>query len=222
MQTQLQVSETDFQALLERLEAFDLKGQLFEYEKGVVIPTQGDTPFTPEVLDILFHSEDFKTLHSLVPMPTPNHTKIIGNLYFELRSQIQRNTLPYEVFPDGLHIFVQPENYRIADATLTERPAVFNEANQLTNPLVLFEVASPSTIRKDHGIKLRQYTQIESLHAYVLLAQDEKLVEYYIRNNEIWQYAYLMGEGAILALNALNLNLSVDALYADVDFENQK
>jgi len=219
MQTQLQVSATDFQALLERLEAFDLKGQLFEYEGGLVIPTQGDTPFTPEVLEVLFHSEDFKTLHSLIPMPTPNHTKIIGNLYFELRSQIQAQTLPYEVFPDGLHIFVQPENYRIADATLTERPAIFNETNQLTNPLVLFEVASPSTIRKDHGIKLRQYTQIESLHAYVLLAQDEKLCEFYVRQNNAWQYAYLMGEGATLELTHLNLSLSVDALYSDVDFE---
>lgn len=219
MQTQLQVSATDFQALLERLEAFDLKGQLFEYEGGLVIPTQGDTPFTPEVLEVLFHSEDFKTLHSLIPMATPNHTTIIGNLNHLLRSEVEKKQLPYRIFPDGLHIFVKPENYRIADATVTERPAIFNEANQLTNPLVLFEVASPSTIRKDHGIKLRQYTQIESLHAYVLLAQDEKLCEFYVRQNNAWQYAYLMGEGATLELTHLNLSLSVDALYSDVDFE---
>jgi len=47
---------------------------------------------------------------------------------------------------------------------------------------VLVEVTSPATALRDHNAKLEEYTQIASLHAYVLVAQDEPKVEVFRRH----------------------------------------
>ena len=55
------------------------------------------------------------------------------------------------------------------------------DADTLTNPQVVIEVLSPSTERYDRGFKFRQYERQPTILEYVLVAQDQPLVERYVR-----------------------------------------
>jgi Uma2 family endonuclease len=50
-----------------------------------------------------------------------------------------------------------------------------------TNPLVVFEVLSPSSEGDDEGDKRLDFQSLGSLHAYVVAAQDERCVKVYRR-----------------------------------------
>ena len=46
-----------------------------------------------------------------------------------------------------------------------------------TNPVVIFEVLSPSTEKYDRGSKFQMYRAIESLRDYVLVSEDQVRIE---------------------------------------------
>jgi Uma2 family endonuclease len=85
----------------------------------------------------------------------------------------------------------------------------------VTNPTLVVEVLSPSTEEYDRGEKREHYQQLESLRAYVLVAQDRRAIEVYARENggDPWTHrTYGPGEHAVLPLG---VDLDVDVLYAD-------
>jgi Uma2 family endonuclease len=51
----------------------------------------------------------------------------------------------------------------------------------ITNPAIVVEVLSESTERYDRDGKFQAYKQLDSMRAYVLIAQDERRVEVYRR-----------------------------------------
>lgn len=53
-----------------------------------------------------------------------------------------------------------------------------------TNPLVVLEVLSPSSEGDDEGEKRRDFQSLASLRAYVVAAQDERLVRVYRRTEQ--------------------------------------
>jgi Uma2 family endonuclease len=60
----------------------------------------------------------------------------------------------------------------------------------LLNPTVVIEVLSPSTERYDRGRKWEQYRQIPALAEYLLIAQDQPLIEHYARQQSgFWLFS---------------------------------
>jgi Uma2 family endonuclease len=88
--------------------------------------------------------------------------------------------------------------------------------DSLLNPAVIVEVLSPSTESYDRGQKFDEnYRFIPSLREYVLVAQDEPVIE--VRSREDsggWiSREFRSGERATLA--AIACSLDVDTLYAE-------
>jgi len=54
----------------------------------------------------------------------------------------------------------------------------------VTHPIVILEVLSESTERYDRDGKFQLYKQIASLREYVLIAQDERRIEVFRREQE--------------------------------------
>ena len=54
------------------------------------------------------------------------------------------------------------------------------------HPLLLAEVLSDSTARKDKGIKREKYLKLPSLQAYLILSQTEIMATIYQRKNNEW------------------------------------
>ncbi len=88
-----------------------------------------------------------------------------------------------------------------------------------TAPSVIVEVLSESTEVIDRGEKWLSYQLFPSLEQYVLLSQHAPLAELYSRQSDgSWRYEKF-GQGSVLRFLNLNLELPLDALYADLPAE---
>lgn len=91
-----------------------------------------------------------------------------------------------------------------------------NAVDTLLNPCVIFEVLSSSTESYDRGQKFEHYRSIPALRDYVLVSQDEVLVEHFVRQPDgAWKMTEVRS-GQSLTLSALPLIIPVDALYVRV------
>jgi Uma2 family endonuclease len=93
-----------------------------------------------------------------------------------------------------------------------------NVQDTLLNPLILFEVLSPSTERVDRGRKFEIYGRIESLTDYVLVSQDRKRVEHFHRQGPSDWHIRILERDEKLHFLAPECSLSLKDIYAGVDF----
>jgi len=139
------------------------------------------------------------------------HNDLVGSLYVALRSQLKP---PCHVYMIDLKLKVQ-----LQKATLFYYPDLMvtcsardTASHWKTEPSLLIEVLSPSTERTDRTEKLMAYTQLPSLEAYLLVAQDETRVEA-MRRSDAWT-PQILGAGQSINLPGLGVEIAVDAIYA--------
>lgn len=87
----------------------------------------------------------------------------------------------------------------------------------MTDPVVLVEVVSPSSEARDTGFKLSAYRDFESLQTYLVVFQDERRLQAWVRDpaEEIGWRKVVVSSGA-LALQGVDAALDVDEVYAGV------
>ncbi len=88
-------------------------------------------------------------------------------------------------------------------------------------PSIIFEVLSESTALYDKQVKLKYYKRIESLNYYVLIAQNEIMVEVYSRigDTQIWQYQTYETMEETIQFPRLDFELTVATIYDDIVFD---
>lgn len=88
------------------------------------------------------------------------------------------------------------------------------DPNAVTNPSVLVEVLSKGTEAYDRGEKWSHYRKLSSLREYVLVASQRIAVEVFRRGVDgEWIYVSY-GPGERISLPSIEMDLSVDAIYA--------
>lgn len=90
----------------------------------------------------------------------------------------------------------------------------------LLNPKVIFEVVSPGTETFDRTEKFDRYREnLDSLTDYVLIAQDQPLVEHRHRQaNGEWATTLVSGIESVLELPSIECRLQLSELYDRVEF----
>jgi Uma2 family endonuclease len=90
----------------------------------------------------------------------------------------------------------------------------------LNDPVVVFEVLSPSTEAIDRSKKFEYYTTFESLRELVLVSQSEKLVEHFYRGSsaETWRVKHVFHEEDEIVLESVGAKLSVAKIYEAVEW----
>jgi Uma2 family endonuclease len=88
-------------------------------------------------------------------------------------------------------------------------------------PKLIAEVLSPSTEKFDRNDKFADYQQLDSLEEYVLIAQDEMLVECRHRvkdeTGERWE-TEVYKKGDLVILKSIELEVVIEDLYRGVSF----
>jgi Uma2 family endonuclease len=86
------------------------------------------------------------------------------------------------------------------------------------NPKVIFEVLSESTETYDRRHKFRKYKMIPELEQYVLVAQDEPVVEVFSRRElGFWLVGEFSGLEAMADLHSIGVAIPLKAIYRNVD-----
>jgi Uma2 family endonuclease len=90
----------------------------------------------------------------------------------------------------------------------------------LLNPTVIIEVLSTSTEAFDRGEKFRRYrTWLPTLQDYLLVAQDQPLMDYYHRvEAKRWELVSLEGLEASLHLESIHCILRLAEVYDRIVF----
>ncbi len=151
------------------------------------------------------------------------HNLIAGNINAELRNQILKR--PCESYASDMRVWIEATGlYTYPDVVVVCGQPRFQDSHvdTLLNPTVLVEILSPSTEAYDRGTKFRHYRKIPSLREFVLIAQDRMLVERYTRHNSDWVLSEFSLPEEILRLESIGCQVSLDAIYAKVTFEEEQ
>ena len=147
------------------------------------------------------------------------HSLINVNISGELRARLKGGLC--QTYSSNLRVQVTLIGYFYPDVSVVcDKPKFADdEADMLTNPAVVVEVLSPSTEDKDRGIKFAFYRQVPTLSDYVMVSQEEPLVEHYARqDHDHWMLAVLRGRDAVLRLPSIGCDLPLSEIYARVAF----
>jgi Uma2 family endonuclease len=145
---------------------------------------------------------------------TPEHAAlaaaVLGLLFAELRGGPCR---AYDAdlrvrTPTGLSTY--PDVTVVCGASTRDR----EDAQAVTNPIVIVEVLSRSTEEYDTGDKFEHYKSLRSLEQYVLVSHRERRVEVWTRTPEIGWTVAVAGEGDIATLASIHARIDVRELYA--------
>ena len=90
----------------------------------------------------------------------------------------------------------------------------------VTDPLVVFEILSPSTSSIDRIKKNWEYRQTPSIQQYVILEQTSQAATVYVRDGQDWKAETLIGD-MDLALPEIGITVPLSELYRDVSFPTE-
>lgn len=111
------------------------------------------------------------------------HGRVKGRMYARLDEAVQAAGLDCEVFPDGMAVRVDENTLYEPDAMVRCGPPIHGDATEVSDPLILVEVVSPSSHKRDTGSKLEDYFRIPSVRHY-LIVKTENLAIIHHRRDE--------------------------------------
>lgn len=160
---------------------------------------------------------------TLIPMSGASiiHTIICNNIAALL--WIMSKDKDYTVHSSDLRVSI-PLNNRFVypDVVLVKGIAQVSKFHKDTiiNPYTIFEVLSESTEGYDRGDKFQAYRTLESLQAYVLVAQDKPLVEVFTKDTGTGQWVLSEARSTETSIQLPNLEekLALSDIYAKVKF----
>lgn len=146
------------------------------------------------------------------------HNLITVNISREMSIQLKKR--PCEVYINDMRVkAVNANNYYYPDiAVVCGTPQFAEDAymDTLLNPSVIIEVLSASTEAYDRGEKFSRYRKIDSLQAYVLVAQDQAMIERYERLGDVWQLTETVDLNGSVNLSCIDCTLSLAEVYDKV------
>ena len=149
---------------------------------------------------------------------TYGHSTIQGNLATALGGRLRGKRCRFH----GSHLKFQVAegHVRYPDGMVLCSP-VGRTATVVFDPVVVFEVLSPSTARDDRIVKAREYQATPSVQRYVMLEQDGVSATVYARSGETWTHEILIAD-SILSLPEIDVELPLAELYDGIVFETEQ
>ena len=150
---------------------------------------------------------------------SPTHSRIKTNVLGELRSRLKGN--PCAPFDSDLRIKCPTGLYTYPDASVICSELEYDDEQQDTvlNPTLLMEVLSKSSEAYDRGKKFDHYRKIPSLREYVLISQDEPMIQRFLRNeDDTWTLSAVADLNQSIRLQSLGIELPLAEVYERVDF----
>jgi Uma2 family endonuclease len=95
-----------------------------------------------------------------------------------------------------------------------------SERDTLLNPIIIFEILSPSTERYDRGKKFQNYRTVPTLHEYILVAQDAYRIEHYVKQADgNWLLMTYDTVEDTIDLMAIDCTVALEDVYNKVDID---
>jgi Uma2 family endonuclease len=147
------------------------------------------------------------------------HSRIQTNLLVELSNRFQGSAC--EAFGSDFRVRVSSSGmYTYPDVSAVCGKPILADNHQdiLLNPVVIFEVLSPSTESYDRGLKFQHYRTIESLKDYILVNQNRILIEQFIRRaDNTWTLRDYPRPEDELKIDSIGVQIPLARIYERVE-----
>lgn len=165
-------------------------------------------------------SEFFDGQMFLMAGASREHNILTRNLTAELHNRLRDG--PCQVFVADQRVKVNRTGlFTYPDIVIAGAEVAFadDDPNALVNPVALVEVTSATAWKHDRVIKLRHYKQISSLHEYILVSDNEPIIERFVRTeNGLWALEDFVGLDATLTLATVPAEVPMAEVYRGVEF----
>jgi Uma2 family endonuclease len=151
------------------------------------------------------------------------HDQIEGNLYLLLRLRLAgRNCRPF-LANMRIKVPAMPP-YRYGDLSALCGKAKFEEiggVDTLTNPMLIIEVLSKSTMAYDRVDKFTAYKSIPSLREYLLVEQHRPHITQFIKRDDgEWIHREYNDLNDVVKLESVGCEFSLSEVYQNVSFKS--
>jgi Uma2 family endonuclease len=148
------------------------------------------------------------------------HNYIVANLIGEIRLLLKDR--PCSILPSDIRVSIPSrESYMYPDAVIVcGQPEMEDDKfDTLKNPVVIFEILSPSTEDHDRGKKFFFYRQIPSFSEYILVDTTRRFVELSRRQEDgSWVFGVVSDPEGYVPIAAIKGRVSMDEMYRNVQF----
>jgi Uma2 family endonuclease len=146
---------------------------------------------------------------------TAAHSAIQGNLIYALTGRL----LEAPCQPHGSELKIRvAERIRYPDAFVVCTP-VPPRSKVVTDPVVIFEIVSESSVATDFVIKNAEYRATPSVQRYVVLQQTKPAAVVFSRKGEDWVSDLLSGDDAVLRMPEIGIDIPLSEIYRRVELE---
>jgi Uma2 family endonuclease len=171
--------------------------------------------------DGLLDDREFELVNGELAMmvnPTETHEQIAGNIGAPLKLAMDRRGC--RTYQGGMRV-QRDHDSTARDKYLPDllvRCGARENRTYVTDPIVIVEVLSPSTIDHDRGTKLPFYKDLPSVAHIVSAYSDQMRVEHYSRTQDGWRLDVLTRPEQSLALDKVEFAIDLSQIYFDLAF----
>jgi Uma2 family endonuclease len=109
------------------------------------------------------------------------HLRIKGRIVRLLEDAIASTGVRYYAVPDGATVRIAPRSAYEPDALVAPLPMPDDTALEIPNPVVVVEVLSPSSIKRDLTDKVTGYFKVPSIMHYLVCDPEDKAIIWHRR-----------------------------------------
>ena len=161
------------------------------------------------------HEYLFNTLIEMAGA-TLEHNRIVKNLFLLVGNYLRSSK--FEILGSDMRVF-NPQNgsYFYPDIVVSDGEAQTLENDNLTNPILVIEVASPSTAVFDKADKFIAYRTIETLKEYVVVSTELPQLEVFRKNDAgEWTVETIHGLDKIAAFHSVACSVALKEVFEKV------
>jgi Uma2 family endonuclease len=125
------------------------------------------------------------------------HLEMKGELYARLRAAISAATVDCQALMDGASVRVDESTIYEPDALVRCGPRLPGSTVVIPDPIIVFEVLSPSTQILDMGAKLAGYLRLDTVRHYVLVDIEPKLLIHHERTHPGQIVTHIVRDGTL-------------------------
>lgn len=125
--------------------------------------------------------ELFKGRVVMQPPQTWRHAELRVHIYNLLVAAVERGGVPFFAAPDGMTVRISKDEAFEPDALVAPLPRPDGLDLEIPNPVLVVEVLSPSSVKRDLAHKVAGYSKVRSIEHYLVLDPEEREVIWYHR-----------------------------------------
>ncbi len=144
-----------------------------------------------------------------------DHVRVKASVWLALRLAVRRAKLNCEALTDGMTVRIDPHKAFVPDVVLHCEESLAGESIEISKPVIVVEVLSPSTASADASSKLSSYFLLPSIQHYLIVAPEDRTVVHHRRTIGEVIETRVIREGA-LALDPPGVSINIVDFFEDL------